>query len=106
NENCTYAQKINKFLPEVGLVTGYFHNYYGSDLNLDTAPDSEKIDSLRDMDHESDVSGTLGEGQFTDRIHKGALWFKKEFDVSNKFVIHVTPQNRPADQDQISQAFL
>src|SRR5690606_2471593 len=75
NESCSYAEEIADFSPQVGFVNGYFHNYYGSDLKKTTEPD--QIADLQ-LEQNSVASGDLNSGRFTNKVHKGALWFKKD----------------------------
>lgn len=108
NETCNFAEDITEYNRKLGFVIGYYHNYYGSteDVDKDTPEftDSEIIETLQITDINA-TPYTYGNNKiiFTDKIHKGALWFTKEIkEEKNSFILNITPQNVPADQQEAS----
>lgn len=106
NENCSYAESIMRYSPTTQFINGYFHNYFGSDIAEDLSPDSDKIATLQTQYKASYTDGnpTDENGQFTDKIHKGALWFKADTqDNEKKFILQITPQISPSGRDWVSE---
>lgn len=87
NEECSYANEILNTV--VGLVPseGFFNNYFGSSTvaGLQTSKNS-----------------TCTTAEFTNKIHKGALWFRGFVQDRDSFILEISKQKKVTPTDQIS----
>ncbi len=75
NENCSYATPILNNNDITTSSVSYFHNYYGGDL-------------ITDIQLPQDVTCT--DADFTNKLHKGALWFKVDKNDRNTIIFEIT----------------
>lgn len=88
NEACAYAEEMLN-VSDFGsnYYTGYFFNYLGSD----------SIAGLQ-----STKNAICATGNFTDKIHKKALWFFGKKLGREKFILEITKQNVVSPIDSIA----
>lgn len=86
NENCFSAEDMYIYDANMQYSPSYFHNYYGG-LTLADVQTTKSV-----TPGQSCVTTDITEGLFTDKIHVGGLWFKKEIrEEENRFIIEITP---------------
>lgn len=87
NEECAYSSEI--FNTTIGLTPsqGFYNNYFGSSTlaGLQTIKNS--------------LCTTT---EFTNKIHKGALWFRGLVQERKSFILEISKQNKVSPTDQIS----
>ena len=88
NTECAYSEDIVNTSNANTNLQGYFQDYIGA----------VSIDSLKSNKSVSRVDVNL---VFTNKIHKGALWFKGQTFGRQRFLLEVSKQNDPTDDDDI-----
>ena len=92
NEDCSYPVSIPTYANTGdNYSTASFNNYYVSSV----------VSSLytSKIPHVGGISGA-----FTNKIHKGALWFKGEIATRTKFLLDISKEKAIAQQDIIGQS--
>lgn len=94
NETCYDADLVVDVKSISDVVQSYFHDYFGADTlsGVQTSKNATCID-------------TTPSAQFTDKIHKGVLWYKAERNQRDVFVLEVTKMNNVGDLDDNVTAF-
>lgn len=94
NENCYDADPIINIANTSDVVQSYFHNYFGADTlsELQTSKNASCIDPT-------------SSAQFTDKIHKGVLWYRAERNNRDALLLEVSRMNNIGDQDDNVTAF-
>lgn len=87
NEECAYSSEV--YNTTIGLTPsqGFFNNYFGSTtlVGLQTTKNALCTTS-----------------EFTNKIHKGALWFRGLINNRTSFIFEISKQNKVSPTDQIS----
>ena len=86
NENCSTAEDIVNILNVSDTVGGYFHNYIGATLLSELQTSKTAI-----------VTNT----NFSDKIHKGALWFRANVNNRDKFILELSKIKTQGNKDDI-----
>ncbi len=89
NEDCPYADDIVD-MSNGSSYQAYFNNYLGA----------EDLADLQSSKSITDVAAITTE--FTDKVHKGALWFKAIVDGRTSLILEVSKQNNPTGDDDIN----
>lgn len=102
NNSCDYPDTISEFTPVTNYTRGYFFNTMGSDLMMsveDGNTESEMVDTLKSNTNSLTQRGDFIQGKFTDKIHEGALWFKKRItEEEGKAIINISRQKTPDEK--------
>ena len=92
NEDCSYPVSIPTYANTGdNYSTASFNNYYVS--SVQSSLYTSKIP------HAGGISGN-----FSNKIHKGALWFKGEIANRTKFLLDISKEKAVAQQDTIGQS--
>ena len=86
NESCNFAEDLVNISAPSDIVGSYFHNYRGeTDLvDLQTTKTTTAVSPL-----------------FTDKVHKGGLWYKGIVDSRNSFVLELSKLKGQGNKDDI-----
>lgn len=87
-ENCSYAVSIINNNPTATAGQSYFNNYYGSFV-------------LADLQLPKDVYVT--DTNFTNSLHKGALWFKFNKEGRDSLIFEITKNTTCSKPDGITE---
>lgn len=87
NDECSYASPILDTTLVTTSPQGFFNNYFGSSL-------------LTDL--QTSKNATCTNTEFTNKIHKGALWFRGLVQNRESFILEISKQNKVSPTDQIS----
>lgn len=92
NEDCSYPVSIPTYTNTGdNYSTASFNNYY--------------VSSVQSSLHTSKIPHSGGiSGNFSNKIHKGALWFKGEIATRTKFLLDISKEKAVAQQDTIGQS--
>lgn len=86
NDDCAYADNIVNLNNGNTTLVGYFHDYLGANTVAELQTAKEVLDVTT---------------EFTDKLHRGALWFKGETLQREKFLLEVSKQSDAAGNDDI-----
>jgi hypothetical protein len=90
NESCSSADDIiNIVNPNNASTQGYFHNYLGE---------------LTVAELQTSKNALTTTANFTNKIHRGSLWFKGNTDGRESFILEISKQKsnaKPSGQDDI-----
>lgn len=86
NTDCYYADELQLVSDSSTQSTPYFHDYLGGDTEA----------SLQT------TKTTIAFPGWTNKVHKGALWFKGNTLNSSKFLLEISKQMNPVGGDTIS----
>ena len=97
NSECNYASAITNITIASQVTQGYFHNYYGDGSVSGEAGSIANLKTLKEpyIDFTTDSN-------FTEKIQVGALWFKGFRNSRDKFILEVSKQNDPSEDDDVS----
>jgi hypothetical protein len=87
NESCTNADEIQNLTNQSTETQSYFHNYQGAD-------------TLAGLQTTKTAIGTITTN-FTNKIHKGALWFKAIVSERNALLLEVSKLKGTGNEDDI-----
>lgn len=87
NLECSYADAIAEVTPTSTFNQGYFHNYYGA---------------LTIPELQTSKTTTAFGSEWTNKLHKGVLWFKGDVLSRNSFVLEVSKIKALEQTDSIS----
>lgn len=90
NTECAYSEDIVNTNDSNISLQGYFHDYMG-------APTLAELQTTKNV---VTVDATFSP-QFTNKIHKGALWFKGLTLGRTRFLLEVSKQNNASGDDDI-----
>ncbi len=86
NETCTFAEEIININLPSDDVGSYFHNYRGETLLADLQTTKETTPDLP---------------YFTDKVHKGGLWYKAKVNARESFVLELSKLKDQGNKDDI-----
>jgi len=87
NLECTYADAIAEVTPTSSFNQGYFHDYYGAETVAELQTTKDTV-----------ASGA----EWTNKLHKGVLWFKGDILSRDRFVLEVSKIKELQQTDNIS----
>ena len=93
NEECSFAAEIQNITSPTNNTIGIYHDYY---IEKDLVDVQTTLDALP-----STVTGTIAGGAFTDKISRGALWFRGNINGREKFILEITAESNCEEEDDI-----
>ncbi len=86
NESCNFAEDLINVTSPSQTVGSYFHNYKGETDLADLQTTKTTVESLP---------------EFTNKVHKGGLWYKGIVNQRDKFVLEISKLKEQGDKDDI-----
>jgi len=86
NESCNFAEDLVNINSPSETVGSYFHNYRGETDLADLQTTKTTVESLP---------------EFTNKVHKGGLWYKGIVDQRDKFVLEISKLKDQKSKDDI-----